>query len=245
MESKKEYNLTSVKQQIPSVLDDFTKYYIFYNKNPEYDEYQRLYYNIKDNMDNLESQVKKTSQSIDKDTEQLNEVLKTVNEKISKERTKNKQLKRRLGLAENEFNGADKMARDYTTVYDSGYTRNWSLVLGIVGLLVYGVQLYSTGGTNVQKAVLDATNIATSATSATSLAAAANSLLGNDLQKAQQQVEAARSANLQAKDTFAKLYNSRTADAAQKSQARATYTRTQQDLVKANNALTDARRNAK
>lgn len=235
MESKKEYNLTSAKQQIPSILDDFTKYYIFYNKNPEYDEYERLYYNIKDIMDNLESQVKKTSASIDEDMAKLNQVLKTVNERINKERTKNRYLRRRLGLAENESNGADEMVRDYTTVYDAGYTRNWSLVLGIVGLLVYGVQLYSAGGTNIQKAVLDAKNATTFA----------SSLLGNDLQKAQQQVEAARTANLVAKDAFAKLYNSKSSDPAAKEQARNVYTRTQQDLVKANNALTDARRNAK
>jgi len=234
MESKKEYDLTSIQQQIPSILDDFTKYYIFYNKNPEYDEYQRLYYNIKDNMDNLESQMKKTSQSIDEDTEKLNQILKNVNEKINKERTKNKYLKRRLGLAENQSNGAGEMVRDYTTVYDAGYTRNWSLVLGIVGLLVYGVQLYS--GANLQKAVMDAKNIA----STTSLAA--TSLIGNDVQKAQQQVEAARAANLLAKDASDKQYKSTTADPAAKEQARNAYTITRQDLVKAESALTDARR---
>jgi hypothetical protein len=235
MESKKEYDLTSIKQQIPSILDDFTKYYIFYNKNPEYDEYQRLYYNIKDNMDNLESQVKKTSQTIDEETAKLNEILKTVNQKINKERTKNKYLKRRLGLAENESNGADEMVRDYTTVYDAGYTRNWSLILGIIGLLVYGVQLYS--GTNIQQAVMDAKNATTSATSlATSLVGA------NDVQKAQQELDAARTANLKAGDVYDKLRKSSSKDEAQKTQARAAYTRTQQDLVKARNALTDATR---
>jgi hypothetical protein len=237
MESKKEYDLTSIKQQIPSILDDFTKYYIFYNKNPEYDEYQRLYYNIKDNMDNLESQVKKTSQSIDEETVKLNEILKTVNEKIAKERNKNKQLKRRLGLAENESNGADEMVKDYTTVYDTGYTRNWSLVIGIVGLLVYGVNLYSTGGSNVQKAVMDAKNITTASF------ATASTLIGTtDVQKAQQDLDAARTANLKAGDVYDKLRKSSSTDEVLKTQARAAYTRTQQDLVKARNALTDATR---
>lgn len=225
--------LTSIKQQIPSVIDDFTKYYIFYNKNPEYDEYQRLYYNIKDTMDHLESQVKKTSVSIDEETEKLNHILKTVNQKISKERNNNKKLKRRLGLAENEFNGADEMVRDYTTVYDAGYTRNWSLAIGTIGLFIYGIQLYSVA--NIQKALMDAKNLTTVATS----------LLGNDLQKAQQQVESARTANLAAKDIYSKLYNSKSADATLRDNARAAYTRTQQDLVKANNALTDARRKTK
>ena len=231
MESKKEYDFASIKQQIPSVVDDFTKYYIFYNKNPEYDEYQRLYNNIKDNMDNLESQVKKTSQSIDQDTAKLNEILKTVNEKISKEKARNKQLRRRLGLAENESNGADEMVRDYTTVYDAGYTRNWSLVIGIVGLLVYGVQLYS--GANIQKAIQDASNLKTVLTA------------GSELQTAEARLQAARTANLVAEDAYTKLYKAKSPDEALKSQARAVYTKTQQDLVKARSDYTDASRKAK
>jgi hypothetical protein len=190
-------------------------------------------------MDNLESQVKKTSQSIDEETAKLNEILKTINQKINKERTKNKYLKRRLGLAENESNGANEMVRDYTTVYDAGYTRNWSLVLGIIGLLVYGVQLYSTGGVNIQKAVMDAKNITT-----TSLAAA-TSLSATDVEKAKEEVDAARTANLLAKDASDKLNKSSTADTAAKEQARASYTKTRQDLVRAESALTDARRKAK
>ena len=235
MEQQKEYDLTSIKQQIPSILDDFTKYYIFYNKNPEYDEYQRLYYNIKDNMDGLESQVKKTSQSIDQETEKLNIILKNINGKINLEKARNKQLRKRLGLAVNESNGAGEMVRDYTSVYDSGYTRNWSLAIGIVGLITYSTSLYS--GANIQKAVIDTKNIATLAQ-----VAIVNQVISND---ATQELEKARNANLVAKDAYAKLYNSKTTDQNILKQARATYTKTQQDLVKAKNALTDERNKIK
>ena len=32
-------NLITLNSQFPSMLDDFKKYYIFFNKNPDYNEY--------------------------------------------------------------------------------------------------------------------------------------------------------------------------------------------------------------
>ena len=34
--------INNIKTSFFSVLDDFKKYYVFYNKNPEVDEYQNL-----------------------------------------------------------------------------------------------------------------------------------------------------------------------------------------------------------
>ena len=39
--------INTLKEKLPSILDDFKKYYIFYNKNPEYTEYQQMFENIK------------------------------------------------------------------------------------------------------------------------------------------------------------------------------------------------------
>jgi hypothetical protein len=33
----------TLQQQLPAILDDFKKYYVFYNKNPEYPEYQQMF----------------------------------------------------------------------------------------------------------------------------------------------------------------------------------------------------------
>ena len=42
--------LKTLNQQLPAILDDFKKYYVFFNKNPEYPEYQNLFENIKANI---------------------------------------------------------------------------------------------------------------------------------------------------------------------------------------------------
>jgi tRNA A37 methylthiotransferase MiaB len=37
--------INTLKEKLPSILDDFKKYYVFYNKNPEYSEYQQMFEN--------------------------------------------------------------------------------------------------------------------------------------------------------------------------------------------------------
>ena len=45
--------INTLKEKLPSILDDFKKYYVFYNKNPEYNEYQQMFENIKSNLQNM------------------------------------------------------------------------------------------------------------------------------------------------------------------------------------------------
>ncbi len=39
--------INNIKSQFFSALDDFKKYYVYYNKNPEVDEFQSYYFFIK------------------------------------------------------------------------------------------------------------------------------------------------------------------------------------------------------
>ena len=42
--------LLVLQQQLPAILADFKKYYVFYNKNPEFDEYKQMFENIQKNL---------------------------------------------------------------------------------------------------------------------------------------------------------------------------------------------------
>jgi len=33
----------ALQEQLPIILEDFKKYFVFYNKNPEYPEYQQMF----------------------------------------------------------------------------------------------------------------------------------------------------------------------------------------------------------
>jgi Trp operon repressor len=129
-----------LKEKLPSILDDFKKYYVFYNKNPEYSEYQQMFENIKGNLQNINSELFMTSNNIEKDTENINDRLQKINALIAKEKMKNRQLKKRLGIVEKKYNGSDELISDYKEIYNLDYLTNFALFYGIIAL---GVMLAS------------------------------------------------------------------------------------------------------
>jgi galactitol-specific phosphotransferase system IIB component len=132
--------INTLKEKLPSILDDFKKYYIFYNKNPEYTEYQQMFENIKSNLQSINSDLFMTSNNIEKDTESINDRLQKINILIRKEKMKNQQLKKRLGIVEKKYNGSDELISDYKEIYNLDYLNNFALLFGVILL---GVTLVS------------------------------------------------------------------------------------------------------
>ena len=124
--------INTLKEKLPSILDDFKKYYVFYNKNPEYNEYQQMFENIKSNLQNMNSELFMTSNNIEKDTENINNRLQKINALISKEKVKNKQLKKKLGYIEKQYNGSDELISDYKDIYNLDYLTNFALFFGVI-----------------------------------------------------------------------------------------------------------------
>jgi hypothetical protein len=122
----------TLKEKLPSILDDFKKYYVFYNKNPEFAEYQQMFDNIKGNLQKLNSELFMTTNNIEKDTETINDKLRKLDILISKEKQKNRQLKRKLGIIETKYNGSDELINNYKEIYNLDYLRNFALFMGIV-----------------------------------------------------------------------------------------------------------------
>ena len=50
-----QYQLDTIKQKLLPLMDEFKKYYVFFNKSPEYPEYQPTFENIKNNIQLLNS----------------------------------------------------------------------------------------------------------------------------------------------------------------------------------------------
>ena len=131
--------INTLKEKLPSILDDFKKYYIFYNKNPEYTEYQQMFENIKSNLQSINSELFMTSNNIEKDTESINNRLQKINILIRKEKMKNQQLKKKLGIVEKKYNGSDELISDYKEMYNLDYLNNFALLFGVIllgGVLV-------------------------------------------------------------------------------------------------------------
>jgi len=130
--------INTLKEKLPSILDDFKKYYIFYNKNPEYNEYQQMFESIKGNLQTINSELFMTTNNIEKGVEDINSKLQIINNLISKEKAKNTKLKRQLGIVDKKYNGSDELISDYKEMYNLDYLKNFAL---FVGILVLGIVL--------------------------------------------------------------------------------------------------------
>jgi uncharacterized coiled-coil DUF342 family protein len=126
--------LQTLQQQLPAILEDFKKYYVFYNKNPEYDDYRQMFENIKANVNKINSDLFVLSNEVLSNTDDLNTQLFELNDLIEQEKEKNRELKRKLGIVENKTAATDEMITNFRDIYESKYLRNW----GLFGCIIVG-----------------------------------------------------------------------------------------------------------
>jgi 6-pyruvoyl-tetrahydropterin synthase len=131
-------NLNALQQKIRPILDDFQKYYVFYNKNPEYPDYQSMFDKVKGQITQVCSDLFTLENNVDANIDKINKALVELNLLIKEEKKKNRELKRKLGIAETENNAASELIDNYTEMYEEGYLRNWGLGISILfaGLII-------------------------------------------------------------------------------------------------------------
>ena len=128
----------TLQQQLPPILDDFNKYFVLYNKTPNYPEYENMFNNIKQNLNSLGASLFIVSNDVDTNIDNINKAFKSLDILINRERERNRELKRKLGIVETEANSSKEMIQDYNEMYDDDYLRNWGLFLSTV---VVGVSI--------------------------------------------------------------------------------------------------------
>lgn len=125
-------DLTTLKEQLPSILDDYEKYYVFYNRNPEYEEYKRMFDNINSNIESSKSKLNIIANETDKNTEILNKMLNELDKHIQIEKKNNNIFKRKLGIVESTNSGSNEMISNYKDMYKIEYNTNWGLFISII-----------------------------------------------------------------------------------------------------------------
>ena len=119
-----------LQKQMPSVLDDYKKIYVEYNKSPE--NTQRIYDKIMGNITNVNVQLRKIQVEVDADITTFNNDMSEINKKISDNKNKNIEYKELLGDTTYKSNSADIMYNDYKELYESAYLKNWALFMGVI-----------------------------------------------------------------------------------------------------------------
>ena len=126
--------LKPFQEKLPHILEDFVKYFVFYNKNPEVNEYQQIFDNIKGNLQNLNSKLFVETNNVEKMTEIINEKLLQLDKLIVREKKTNLELRRRLGIVNDSYNGSDELVHDFKDMYDLQYLTNFVTLAGVVVL---------------------------------------------------------------------------------------------------------------
>jgi hypothetical protein len=133
-----EEKINNIEKQFFSALDDFKKYYVFYNKNPEVNEYQNYYVNSKSQLQSMSKDLFLTTNDISKNIEFLNNEMKAASIKLKNEKKINVELSGLLGNLQNTKNGTEILINDSKEEYNKQYYYNLELIGGtiIIGLLL-------------------------------------------------------------------------------------------------------------
>ena len=134
--------LDTIQSQLGPILDDFNKYFVFYHMNPQISENQQMYDNIKNNIQELYTSLLTISTNINKNVNFINNNYQELNKEIEILKERNTILKKKLGIAEDTYDGSDTMISNYKDMYNLQYLKNFSLGLGIVFSLVLITKLF-------------------------------------------------------------------------------------------------------
>lgn len=132
--------INEMNGSIGLLLDEFKKIYILSKTHPANQEYQQQYTNMTSGINNVQSKFFLISNDVQKNIDTLNKSLFALDIQIKREREKNKELKRKIGIVENKSNAASEMINDYAQIYDERYLRNWALGLStLICIISIGV----------------------------------------------------------------------------------------------------------
>ncbi len=125
-------NLETLKAQLPPMLVDYNKYYLLYYQNATNDANRQMLESIRGNITNLSNDLFTLSNTIQVDSDKINEEMIDLNNLIVEEKEKNRILKLKLGIVEDKNNASNEMISNYKQHYDYGYLRNWGIFLSII-----------------------------------------------------------------------------------------------------------------
>ena len=127
-----EEQLTTLKDQFYSVLDDYKKNYILHNMQPTSNELASAYFSDKSNLQNINNRLNATTTDIQKNILELNTEMQKLSKKIAFEKNKEKEIKEKLSFYKGETNTTHVMIDDFTKLYFNQYISNITLGLGVI-----------------------------------------------------------------------------------------------------------------
>ena len=128
--------INSIRSQFFSALDDFKKYYVYFNKNPEVDEFQNYYSNSKAQLQTMSQDLSLTTATINQTIKKLYEDISIISEKLENEKELNKELMELVANLDNTHSGSKILIDDSKRLYNKQYYKNIELVFGMIIIIM-------------------------------------------------------------------------------------------------------------
>jgi len=129
--------IDGIKSSFLSLLNDYKKYYVFYNSNPDVEEYQQSYSQTKNQLTKLSKELSDIIFVIYNKINNLNNESKSLYDNLDKNKVDNKLLNKKIQNLQGINKGSKILINDFKNKYDEQFYMNMELFLGI--LLVGGI----------------------------------------------------------------------------------------------------------
>jgi hypothetical protein len=133
--------IKTIKDSFLSALDDFKKYYVFFHKNPEVDEYQNFFTDSKGHLQKLNAEMFLVTNNIQKNIKELDMEMRVVSKKLQNEKELNGELMKLINRIKTTQDGSAIMIDDAKDEYNIQYYANWELFIGILIFMGISVKL--------------------------------------------------------------------------------------------------------
>ena len=130
-----EEKINGINSSFLSALDDFKKYYVYYNKNPEVNEYSNNFVNSKNQLQQLSGEMFTVTNNIQKNIEELDGGVTNISDELTKEKNKNKELEKLATGLKGTQDGSSMLINDTKKQYQNIFFQNFELFIGILFIL--------------------------------------------------------------------------------------------------------------
>jgi hypothetical protein len=133
--------IKTIKDSFFSALDDFKKYYVYYHKNPEVNEFQNFFTNSKGQLQKLNAEIFLLTNIIQQNIKDLDTEMQITSNKLEGEKNLNEELLKLINRIQTTQDGSAIMIDDAKEEYNIQYYKNWEMFFGIIILTTVSVKL--------------------------------------------------------------------------------------------------------
>ena len=120
-----------------SALDDFKKYYVYYNKNPEVQEYNKNFTDSKEQLQTLSSDVFEITNTIQRKIEEKNRAMSGIEMKLKRQKVISQEQEKAVNNLKSVQVGSSVMIDDSKTDYIFNYYKNLEILEALFYLMQY------------------------------------------------------------------------------------------------------------